>query len=363
MKASEIVQQLATYLPVLTDLFTTNVTISTLTLSGSTVTAQCDADHNLTVGQQVNVTGAESPISISSLTRSGTVGTLVTDTPHDFTEGFSTTVKIAAAVEAEFVGEFTILSVPNRKTVTFTMADSGATVATGFPLLLNGFSKYQTFNGLVRVTAVPATDQFQYEITTTPPLPYALTGDMVARTKPRISAAVDPARLVEYYTSQPRSDLWAFVVLGDVVASKSRDIQSDATANIQRGNYYRQQLIQPFSVFVFWPTNEEIAARDARDSAEDLFPLICKSLLGRKFDSRLYCGAQNPVVFVDHGYIDYRKSVYIHTYNFQTVADITFNDTIGYGDDVAFRDINLSMGVSTGDEPLTASIDLDDIPL
>jgi len=365
MKSNDIVQHLALKLPELTDKFTTNLSVISITRSGTTVTAQTSAAHNLAVGAQVNIQGAKTPLTVASLTRAGTVGTLVTDNNHDLTEGYSTRVELTGAAEAEFVGTFTILTVSNRKTVTFTMVDAGPTVATGSPLLLNGSSAYQSYNGLYAVTTTPASDTFTYEIANSTIYTPA-AGTITARMKPRISAAVDPRRLVEAYTKQnDAADLWAFVVIGDVSASKSREIQSDATANIQRSNTFRQQCVFPFSVFVFFPTSHQIHARQARDDAEDLFPLLCQSLLFKKFDSYLYRGAQNPVVFVDHGFFAYNKAHYVHVFNFETVADLTFNDTIGYDVDVAFRDIdtNINLGHGTGVEVLTANINLDDVPL
>lgn len=364
MRAEDIITQLANLLPQHTDKLTTNVSVTSLTLSGTTVTAQCAAAHGMVVNQQVNIVGAKSPIVINSLVRSGTVGTLITDTPHDFIKHTTLpqTVELSGATEVEFNGTFVLLSVPNRNTVTFKMVDSGATAATGSPVLLNGWSYLQGFNGLQQITAVPAADQFQYEITTTPPTNTA-AGTIVAKTAPRISGAVTEQRVIEAYTEQGPDEWWAFVVLGDVTASKSRQIDSDATANIQRGNEYRQQIIQPFNVLVLAPSSNTIAARQTRDECEAFFQPLCKSLLFSKLDSGLNVGAQNPISFVSHGVFAYDSAFYAHLYSFEAVADITFDDTVGYSEDVAFRDIDFTMFPDPGNQidPLTIlPIPLDD---
>lgn len=362
MKSADIVAQLAMALPQLSDKFTTDFSVISLTRSGTTVTAQTSTAHGLAPGGQVNIVGARTPLTIGTLTRSGDVGTLVTDSRHDMTEGYSTEAIITGATEAEFNSTFSLLSVPNRKTVTFSMVDSGPTVATGSPLLLNGSSALQQYNGLQNITAVPSADQFQYEITDTTLFSPA-TGPITARTEPRIAASVSESRLLDAYTKQPQADLWAFVVLGDVFASKDRNIDSDAVDNIQRNNHYRQQIVQPFTIYVFFPTAQQIAAREARDDAEDLLRPICRALLFKPFDSGLYVGKQGPVQFVGHGLADYNRAYYVHSYDFQQVVDISFEDTVGYDVDVAFRDISVTMGVSTGSEVITAEIDLDDEPL
>lgn len=364
MKANDIVNQLAVVLPTLTDKLTTNFSITSLTRSGSTVTATTDVAHGLAVSNQVNIVGAKTPLVISSLTRSGTIGTLVTTNNHDMTPGFSTSAELSGSNEAEFNGTFVILTVPNRKTVTFTMVDSGATTATGSPLLVNGSSYLQQYNGLKSVATVPTTTTFTYAITDTTLFTPA-SGTILGRTKPRISAAVDNEAAVKAYTAQSVNKLWLFVVIGDVTASKDRSTGSDAVSNLQSGDDYRQQLIYPFTAIVFFPSKTEIAGRLVRDDAEDLFRPLCRSLLGAKLDSGLFAAAQNPINFVDHGTGNYTGSYYMHVYNFATVADLTFDDTIGYSDDVAFRDIvmNMTLDIGTKEDALTANIDLDNINL
>jgi len=363
MKAESIIQQLAIALPNFSDKFTTNFDITSLTRSGTTVTAVTSAAHGLVVGKQAIITGAKTPISIGTLIRAGVIGTLISDSDHDMTENFSADVELSGSTEAEFNGTFTVLTVPNRRTITFTMDDSGATVATGSPLLLNGSSFLKQYNGLKEVDTVPSPTSFTYEITDTTLFSPA-AGTIKAKTEPRISGAISIDRIVDAYTKQAQDEYWAFVVLGDVFASKSRKIESDATDNQQRGNEFRQQIIQPFTIVVAIPTKTEIAARAARDEAEDLLRPICRSVLFKKFDSQLFVGAQNPSQFVDHGFTAYNTAFYLHSYNFESTADITFDDTIGYDESVAFRDIisNMTIDLGTREDPLTANIDLDEDP-
>lgn len=361
MKASEIVQQLAAVLPKHSDVFTTNVNITSLTQAAGTATAVTDAAHGLTAGKQVNIIGAQTPIVISTLTRSGVIGTMVTATAHDFTERFSTETEIADATEAEFNGTFTILTVPNRTTVTFTMADSGATVATGSPKLLNGANYLNQYNGLWEVATVPSTTSFTFTVPAT--LASPATGTPIAKSLPRISAVVNAEIIISAYTQQPQPDVWAFVVLGDVSASKSRHIDSDAVDNIQRGDNFRQQIIQPVTVYVVIPSSAENAARAARDQCEDLLQPLSKSLVFKAFSTGLNVETKGPLNFVGHGFVDYSRAWYMHAFEFQQVVDMTFEDTVGYDDDVAFRDIDLDMRLSpgTGTQILTADINLDEV--
>jgi hypothetical protein len=357
MRAADIVNQLAAKLPLFSDRFTTNIAVSSLTQAAGVATATSVA-HGLTAGKQVNIIGAKVPIAISSLTRSGAVGTLVTSTPHDMTAGYSTTVEIANAVEAAFNGTFTILTVPTRNSVTFTMADSGATVATGTPLLLNGSSYLNQYNGLRNIIAAPTPDTFTFAVPAT--LYSPARGTIYARSLPRISAVLQEDIIVDAYTKQPQNDIWAFVVLGDVTASKSRQTETDAVSNIQRGEHFRVQLIQPVTIYVVVPSAQEQAGRLARDTCEELLKPICQSLLMKRFDSLLTVGMKGPLQFVGHGFAAYSRAYYMHAYQFMQVADMTFGDTVGYDDDVAFRDIGLTIANNLGTGTIaTASINLD----
>lgn len=368
MKASDIVARLALRLPTFNDSFTGNISVTSLTRVGLTATADTATAHGRAVGDQVNITGAESPITITSFTRSGTVGTIVTASNHDFNEddlAGGGAVETSGATEAEFNDSFVILTVPNRKTITVVMADAGPTTVTGTPLVLNGTNFLQGYNGLFSVDSVPTTTQFTYTLENAPPLT-AATGAIIAHTAPRISSGISDERCIDAYTKQTVGNTWAFVILGDVVASKSRKIDSDAVDNQQRGNEMRQQLIEPFSVMVIIPTTNEAAARAAGDLAHnEIFQALTNSLLGYKFNSGLTVGAQNPVQFVDHGFAAYNTAFYVHTYSFQSVADLTFGDTIGYDDDVAFRDVDtaITLDVGTGEDTIDANVNLDDISL
>lgn len=362
MRASDVVTQLAVLLPQLTNAFTTEVAVRSLARSGTTVTATCDDPHNLEPGHGVNISGAVVPIPISDLSRSGTTGTLVTSTAHDLTEAVAPTVEIEGANEAVFNDTFDVIEVVNRKTITFTMADAGATSGTGSPVLLGAESALRNYNTLYQVLETPTPTKFTFVHSVTS-LPNPV-GTLVARIRPRISVAVTPDRAVDSYTKQGVGEFWLFVVLEDVFASKDRGTMSDAVAFQGRGAEFRQQVVQPFSLYLFVPVSSSLSGQSGRDQAEDLFRPICKSLLFSRFDSGLYSENQGTVQFVSHGTFRYDSATYIHAFSFQQVVDLTFEDTVGPDLDVAFRDIALTLVPQLGGtETLVSSIDLDDEPL
>lgn len=362
MRAKDIITQLTIKLPVLVDDFTDPFTVTSLTRSGTTVTVTTSAAHGLNVNRAVNITGAQTPITISTITRVGVLATMVTATDHDMTEGEFTDVEIIGATEAEFNGTFTLQRVLNRRTITFIVADSGPTSATGSPLLLNGSSVLQSYNGLVGVTAVPSTTTFQYEITDSTLFTPA-SGTITAQTSPRISGAATSEKAVASYTKQKTDKAWLYVVMGDTIASKDRSLLIDGTANVQRTQFFKQYAAETVSLFAFIPSSDQISARKASDRARELLRPICQSILFAKFDSLLANGSYNALMFSEAGIEGYNDAFYIHRYTFEMQILFGIDDTIGADEDVAFRDISMSQGHNVGTGVIDSEIDLDDEPL
>ena len=364
MRALDIVSRLSSMLPLRTDKFTKDVSVLSLTRSGTIITAACNEKHLLKPGDVAVIVGSFVPIVANTLTRSGAVGQVVLATRHDLTPTANKSVILSGSNESEFNGTFKIISIIDDVTITFVMVDSGPTTATGSSVLENGESALRQYDGAYKILEVPSDSSFTFTNSVAglaDPI-----GTIIARVKPRISAVATVERMVEVYTEQKiPNDFWMFVVLEDVVASKSRQIRSDAIDNLTRSTEFRQQIIQPFSVYVLIPTANSESGREARDDAEDLFRSICQTLLFAHFPSGLYAETLGAVQFVSHGTFNYNTAVYVHAFGFQQVVDLYFEDTVGPDLDVAFRCINLTMtptipGGGTEVETLTATPELDE---
>ncbi len=365
MRAADVVTQLAVLLPQLSDAFTQNVGITSLTRAGTVMTAITAADHGFLVGDAVAITGAVTQIPIDVLTRAGTVGTLHTTADQDLTNDIAQEITISGATEPEFNGTFPLVNVDSRRTIRFTMADAGPVTATGAPVLENGESALRQYDSTYAVETVPDPTTFTFQQPDTTLLDPI--GNIEARGKVRISSAVDPDRMRAAYTEKDVGELWLVVALDDVAASKSRMVRSDAIDNLYPSDEFRQQIIQALTLYLYVPAQEEISASDARDLAEDLFRPICQSILGAGFDSGLFVGTQGRMQFSGHGTFAYDTAVYVHGYSFQQVVDLYFQDTVGPDLDVAFRNLDFdSVTVVEGGTQqgpvLTAAIDLDDVP-
>lgn len=376
MKGSDVVKQLMAGISKQTNQFTTELSVTSLTSSGTTATVGVIA-HGLGVGDLLSIVGSRVDAPIASIDRVDNVATVETSVDHDLTfdrvqsaelnaVGKTLTIEIDGANEPEFNGTFELLSVDNRTHFTFRVDDSGPTSSTGSPFLLDGVAL--GYNGTFNVVSVPDVDTLSYT-TVASDLPDG-TGTIILRKNFRIGRTVDFDRAEKIYTKQNTDDLVAFVEISDVAASKDRKTESDATANLGRGNSTRQQLIFPFVVYIFVNTTEELSGSAAKDLMTDVRGVLFKSLIGKVFSSGLACESSNAVVFVGDGTLKYDTATYVHMFQFETVADITFGDSIGVDDNVAFRDIDLGFDpnfdlVSDGipidfpDAKVSTGIDLD----
>ena len=372
MIAKDVVLALQARIPALTDDFTESVVISSIVVAGTTVTITTSTVHGLIAGKAVNILNVITPITIASIDRVTTIATVVTNQDHDFTlsdrekaKDVDKQVVISGATEAEFNGSFKLLNVINRRTIEVEVADSGAASATGSPILENGINPLYGYNGFFVVTGSATTTTFTYELSK------ALTVDGVADANSkavisyRIARVASLDRAVLAYTAQNIDDDFLFVVVGDVVANKSRDTQTDATYTDVGGDFYRQQVNQQCAVYLAQNATDGVAAGRQRDKAEEIAPLIFKSILLQAFNTGFTVSERSKLTFVSHGFIEtgLEPPVNMHEYIFEQNAELYLDDTVGAPDDVAFRDVAMTFNNQIGDEEFTGSVDLDEVPL
>ncbi|HUU43796.1 MAG TPA: hypothetical protein VMX57_08450, partial [Planctomycetota bacterium] len=279
--------------------------------------------------------------------------------------------------EAEFIGTLRVAGVPNRRTVEVVMRTpwtSGMDVAgTGAMQLNDGASALASPNQTYIVASTPSLLTFTVAAQVSKPAGTGVPrGTFLVHGTPRISAAASEERAAAAYTSQlDPDDLWAFVILGDATPSRGLETVADGLDNQIPDESFRQQLVQSFSLLVFFPSSSSISGAPQRDRAEDLLPALTSALLGARFSSGLTVPLKGAVQFSGHGVSAYDPggALYVHQYTFQQTVDIQYEDTVGPALDVAFRDIDLTTFpvLTVGDEPGPAvtveTMDLDDEPL
>ena len=157
----------------------------------------------------------------------------------------------------------------------------------------------------------------------------------------RVTGSASLERIINAYTKKDRDKLWAFVVLGNTVASRDRSILTDGTAKFEGQSEYRQNLYQRFNVYTFDPAKTTYASSERRDRAEELRVVFFKCLLGVKFNNLTNSGEQYKTVFVSDNIEQDTGAYYIHNYEFETNYDINSADIVNPPFSVAWKDFEI----------------------
>lgn len=359
MKASDLVSQLQSTLPIYTNLFSDTLTIDSLTRSGTTITAVTPTVHGLVNGDKVIISGALTPIEITSLTQVNNVATAITSSAHDFTDDYTTTVNVVGAAQSEYNGIHDFIHQSNRLTFEYSITGDPVSPATGADIYVIENLK-QGYNGAHIITVIDDYT-FSYEITSQPGSP-ALGNIILSKTN-RISAGISIDRIIESYTPQLANKLWMFVVLGSSNASKDRFISTDNTFVWVPGQDYRQRIIDNINLYIFAPCETETSGAIVRDLMQDLLSPILRSVLRFHTPTGFADVTNFGITFGGHDFYAYKYPYYVHQYIFEYTYDITYQDTLNSDNSVAFRDIELNFLNQMGIVTAHTNVDLDDEPV
>lgn len=369
MKAVDVVSQLWNRLPLFTDKFTDDITISSITTVGTTATVQTSSDHNLEVGRYINLENVFVPVEIQSVVDDAPASnswTITTVTDHDITRHINQRIAVTARITGSLDETFTVLPNPaNRRTFQIQKG-------TGTPVAGDFLQQQLTnaYEGLHEIVTVPTTTSFTITLPEALPSPNFIGSPLKAIH--RITAAVDYDTAKRAYTAQSSNDdCWLFVVMNDTAPNKDRQTgDQDTSAARGRLQEYYHTLIEAFSIYVFVPNKganlQDVGGVIARDTAIDQRRPIFQSVLGVQFSPGLGCPGQFTTSYNGDGFWEYTGAYYVHVFQFQEVATITNDDVATTTDHRAFRDISFTidnLGIQETDTDLTANVDLDTDPL
>ncbi len=208
MKGEDIANQLKSLLPSLTNDFTDQISITSLTRSGTTVTAVTDTVHGLADEADTTIAGAKEPINITSLTRDGSTVTAICDVNHKLPDPDKLRkddpffVEIANSSPDDYNGTFKLTGTPGSTTFEYAITATPASPATtaGDLLLTDTF----LYNGFKSITLIDTTS-FSYEIENDN-LQSPAQGTIVLHKNPRIDWAASLDNTVDDYTDRNESD-------------------------------------------------------------------------------------------------------------------------------------------------------------
>ena len=307
---------------------------------------------------------ALTPNPINVLTSVGTIASAETLYNHDLTEQYQLTIDVVGANFAEYNGNHSLLTVPNRKNFTYGLTSSTTSPDTGSPELLEKLS--YGYNGWHQITVIDAT-HFSY--TVPKEIFLAAKGNFKCYAAPRIWGILSLDLAIRAYTAQTNSGNAIYVSLSDEVGNRERSTVTDSTYEYGHSYSYSQYTSQNINVYVFIPAKNYAGARYVRDLAEDCKIPICNSLLGIGFDNGFNLESQFGVVFVKSGVAEngFQESFYIHEFVFELTGLINQSNIIIPDNSVAFRDIYfeapLSLQSGKISDTINQLVDLDDQPL
>lgn len=344
MKAQDIITHMMRYLPQYSTRYSSNITPTSIVVSGTTVTMVFAAAHGVVDGGIVNVHGALIENPIDTIDDSGDNIVFTTTLDHDITYGWTNetqTVNLTSVTDPSVNGDYTLLSSINRRTFEIaTFPDTAlADVVLNEPRSLS-------INGTFNIDLISDTS-FSFELDSAFAVdPNVKTESVSVDNYIRISGGVSIDRIEKAYTEQSKHEMWAFVVLGDTETSKDRNVSDDATLNQRNMNAWNVNMMQDFAVFLFVPSKKEdgkvsLTGRYARDLIEDERVALYKALLGTEFDTGF---AQDPIsstVPNGDGLQKDANAYIIYRFNFQQVAEVTSDDIVNKANHVALRDISI----------------------
>lgn len=173
MQAQEIINQLKAVLPKYTGDFTTNLTISSLTRSSSTVTAVTSTAHGLSIGNKVLIKGAKTPIAVSSLTRNGTNALAITASDHNLIKN-QASVELSGADQAAYNGTHNLvwttpivyissIEISGTTATVTTTSDHGLVDDANIEVQISGV-KQLNYNGNFGIDSVLTSTTFTYTV-------------------------------------------------------------------------------------------------------------------------------------------------------------------------------------------------------
>jgi hypothetical protein len=331
-KVADIINQMQAVLPRYSDKFHKELGITSIDVSGGIATVTTQSSHGLISGNIVTIQGVRinNPITVTSIESDGILATCTNE--HDLTLNFgpNPTNEIDISGFSNYPSPQTLIDVnsPNA----FTFAGDDAPIGSG--ILLE--DRLDDINGRKTIT-VTGNNTFTYP-TTTASTSFELTNALMIY-KIRVSGAVTAEAVVAYYTAQKKpTDYWAFVVNGDLSISHDRNVSSDANTRLSSNEGLFIEAIQPFNVYVFIPSTEQISGRLAQDEIFEIRKAFYKTLAGVQFDSGLASEEKRFLAtpFSD-GFFAYAGAYYVHEFIFETVFKIYYEDVVDPDDSTAFR--------------------------
>lgn len=327
MNLSELVAHVQSILPLYNNSLSVSKSITDLTKSGNDVTVSC-IQHGLSVGDNVLLSGVKTVVQITDITTVNGVATATCATDHDLSYPYINKVNMSSTI-SEYNGDKRITSVPSSTTFTFNVTGSPAQ-GTG---TLHTFHSIG-FNGWHEITAVLDANKFQFTFNNDR-LTAGSGSDMKLVTGLQISAVATLERAIKLYTDKKINTPFLFVVPEGSDASADRNTQNDANSETTSTEQFYLKLVNNFSFYLFVPTVNELTGSKAIDLAFNILPSLYKTVAGYRPSTFFQNTSNTLMVPLGHGAISYNDAYLVYSYSFETTETILSTQTANYSQDTS----------------------------
>jgi hypothetical protein len=362
---NEITTHLQTYLPIFSDLFTEFMTVASASVDASNIVTVNVTDHGKSVGDSVVISAGTNRNALeASLLVDDTVK-FTTKYEHDLIMP-SKNLDLSEITLAGFTGgdtvwnaTFDIAGVPDRNSfiVSLPSGEIAAPTVDESQYLIEDRSA--GLKGLQIIDTVPTDDQFTIALVGIPALPVGTIDNLSIISEFRIYAAADFKRAQAVYTKQASDDATLFVVMLDGDVSKDRHTLNDMIAGFTAQDYKLLRIARNFATILFLPTAADLSGAAAQQLAYgEIYDDLLRTLFGFTTTGQ---AINYAVVPSGDGPTEYNTAYYGHTYEWQSIKTIDFQNGFLQQQSVAFRDIAATFKLFADDQAeMTVNINLDE---
>jgi hypothetical protein len=344
MQAIDVVNKLKEIVGLYTDDFSDVSSLTSLTRSGSTITAVKTA-HGLTTGDYLTIRGAKEPIALTSISRVDNIGTVVSAIDHKLSDPslYSPAqrplyVELAGNDPSDYNGVFELLTVPDDTSFTFKITTTPTTPATTAGYLL--LEDQDGYNGYKQITVIDV-NSFSYPTTNTN-LGSPAQGTLQISNSTRIAYSATPDRILDFYSENAEGILknWLFVVMGDQIVYKDGTVASDLSTAQEKNQSYWYTVQQNLEIYIVIPSKGSILGGAESDLARSYETALLRSIVNYAFPSPLTEEDYQPITYVGNETDDYIKAYYVHRFDFLAKGFVQTPDTISFNKGVPLQLIN-----------------------
>lgn len=347
MKMGDIIQELQISLPLATNLFNDNfsITAATVDVDGK-ITFTTSQIHDLAVGDLVNIFGVKNGLMIESFDYES--GTALLQFPFDhgynLDKFYQQEIEITGTDNAN--GKYPLIDVPDNTHLLIEY--------TGDPVVGQALLAYdEGFEGYYNVESIPDATSFVVPARTDIFIPpkIALSGGTMS-TRIRISGAADMDRFNAIYTQQNDEQCWLVVTPPSNRMSRDRNVPTDAISGVAQPGAgsgpidIRQARIETVEIYAVIPASVELSGRRSADIAEDIAWALYQSICAAPIPTLSKDRDTYALMPVSDTYFAYLtdNTTYTHQYTFERVVYVTTDDVAKPRDQTApFRGLDLHL--------------------